>query len=59
MKNIMDKIKVGVTLFVVATAFYIVASDLGEHGKKAGGAGDIWWTGVPQINAAYEDLTRE
>jgi hypothetical protein len=57
MKKIKPTWKKTVMFFVVISAIYIVATDVGRSQEQISGAGDIWWTGVPQIHQAYDKLT--
>ncbi|WP_163193089.1 hypothetical protein [Clostridium thermarum] len=50
------------TMFIAAlliAAIYVITKDLGDHNSKPGGAGEIWWTQVPEIEAFYQNISKE
>ena len=42
---------------IIFAVVLIISKDIGEYSNKPGGAGEIWWTQVPAIEATYQEVT--
>lgn len=49
----MKKLRAILITIFLGIAFFVILKDLGDYNNKPGGAGEIWWTQVPQIDELY------
>jgi hypothetical protein len=54
----MKKINIIFMTIILIAAFYVMLKDLGDYSTKPAGAGEIWWTQVPQIDKFYQNLNK-
>lgn len=54
----MKKLRAILITIVLIIVFIVMLKDLGDHKNKPGGAGEIWWTQVPQIDETYQKLNK-
>ncbi|MCK8824414.1 hypothetical protein [Fuchsiella alkaliacetigena] len=54
----MKFIKKSLILMVVIGILIVVGLDLGNLRGQSSGAGDIWWTEVPEISESYQRLNK-
>ncbi|NLZ49907.1 MAG: hypothetical protein GX895_14210 [Clostridiales bacterium] len=54
----MKRIRVILIAIILIVFFIVMVNDLGDHTNKPGGAGEIWWTQVPQIDETYRKLNK-